>query len=72
MDPILPTYNDYPEFGSVYAILQDEDSSLWLGNKRIWPGPMARLTGIQMGSFIGFFGAVYFLTTAIPGQWGMI
>ena len=21
----------YPEFGSVYAILQDEDSSLWLG-----------------------------------------
>ena len=24
-------YNDYPEFGSVYAILQDEDSSLWLG-----------------------------------------
>jgi signal transduction histidine kinase/ligand-binding sensor domain-containing protein/DNA-binding response OmpR family regulator len=24
-------YNDYPEFGSVYAILQDDDSSLWLG-----------------------------------------
>ncbi|MEO8405514.1 MAG: two-component regulator propeller domain-containing protein, partial [Chitinophagaceae bacterium] len=24
-------YNSYPEFGSVYAILQDEDNSLWLG-----------------------------------------
>ncbi|HKZ68157.1 MAG TPA: two-component regulator propeller domain-containing protein [Chitinophagaceae bacterium] len=24
-------HNDYPEFGSVYAILQDEDNSLWLG-----------------------------------------
>lgn len=24
-------HNTYPEFGSVYAILQDEDNSLWLG-----------------------------------------
>ncbi|HKO79050.1 MAG TPA: two-component regulator propeller domain-containing protein [Chitinophagaceae bacterium] len=24
-------YNAYPDFGSVYAILQDEDNSLWLG-----------------------------------------